>query len=83
MLSHAQLFVTPWTIHHQAPLSMGLSEQEHWSGLPVLLQGLLPTQGSNPGLLCLLHWQADSLLLFHLGSRNNLKLSRELVNRLW
>ena len=48
MLSHAQLFVTPWTIHHQAPLSMGLSEQEHWSGLPVLLQGLLPTQGVKP-----------------------------------
>ena len=33
-----------------------------------LLWGILPTQGSNPCLLYLLHWQADSLLLHHLGS---------------
>ena len=31
------------------------------------LQGIFPTQGLNPCLLCLLHWQADSLLLSHLG----------------
>ena len=30
-LSHVQLFMTPWTIAHQAPLSMGLSRQENWS----------------------------------------------------
>ena len=29
-----QLFATPWTIAYQAPLSMGFSRQEHWSGLP-------------------------------------------------
>ena len=29
-----RLFVTPWTVAHQAPLSMGFSRQEHWSGLP-------------------------------------------------
>ena len=34
-----------------------------------LLQGSFPTPGSNPLLLCLLHWQADSLPLSHLGSR--------------
>ena len=33
-----------------------------------LLQGNFLTQGSNPRLLCLLHWQADSLPLYHLGS---------------
>ena len=33
-----------------------------------LLQGILPTQGSNPRLLDLLHWQVDSLPLSHLGS---------------
>ena len=33
-LSHVRLFVTPWTVAHQAPLSMGLSRQEYWSGLP-------------------------------------------------
>ena len=32
--SHAQLFATLWTAAHQAPLSMGFSRQEHWSGLP-------------------------------------------------
>ena len=35
-------------------------------GCHFLLQGIFPTQGSNPGLLCLLHWQADSLPLSHL-----------------
>ena len=33
-LSHVPLFVTPWTIARQAPLSMWFSRQEHWSGLP-------------------------------------------------
>ena len=36
MLSHfspVQLFATPWTVAHQAPLSMGFSRQEYWSGL--------------------------------------------------
>ena len=32
--SHVQLFVTPWTVALQAPLSMGFSRQEYWSGLP-------------------------------------------------
>ena len=34
MLSHVGLSVTSWTMAHQAPLSMGVSRQEHWSGLP-------------------------------------------------
>ena len=33
-LSHIWLFVTPWTVAHQAPLSMGFSRQEYWSELP-------------------------------------------------
>ena len=33
-----------------------------------LLQGIFPTQGLNLGLLCLLHWQVDAILLHHLGS---------------
>ena len=37
-------------------------------GCHFLLQGIFPIQGSNPSLLCLLHWQADSLPLHHLGS---------------
>ena len=31
-LSHVQLFMTPWTVAHQAPLSMGFPRQENWSG---------------------------------------------------
>ena len=34
VLSHIQPFATTWTGAHQAPLSMGLSRQEYWSGLP-------------------------------------------------
>ena len=45
--SHIQLFTTLWTVAHQAPLSMGFSRQECWSGLTCLLQGIFPTQGSN------------------------------------
>ena len=66
--SHVQLFATPCTIAHQAPLPMGFSKQEYWSGLPRLIQGIFPTQGSNPCLSCLLHWQVGSLPLGHLGS---------------
>ena len=34
-LSHARLLATPWTAAHQAPLSMGFSRQEYWSGVPL------------------------------------------------
>ena len=47
---------------------MGFPRQRYWGGLPFPPPGNFWTQGSNPGLLCLLHWQADSLLLSHLGS---------------
>ena len=59
--SHIWLFATLWTVAHQAPPSMGLSRQEYWSRLHALLQGMFPTQGSNPCLLCRLHWQVGSL----------------------
>ena len=42
------LFVTPWTIAHQAPLSMGFSRQEYWSGLPCSPPGDLPNPGIKP-----------------------------------
>ena len=56
-----------WTVACQALLSMELSRQEYWSGVPFLFQGIFPTQGSNPGLLHILHWQADYLLLVQPG----------------
>ena len=62
-LSHVQLYVTPWTIAYQVPLSMGFSRQEYWNRLPFPPPGDLLTQGSSLCLLRLLHWQADSLHL--------------------
>ena len=44
-LGRVQLFVTPWTVAHQAPLSMGFSRQECWSGLPSPPPGDLPDPG--------------------------------------
>ena len=57
-LSCIQLFVIPWTIACQAPLSMGFSRQEYWSGLPFLSPGDLPDPGIEPASPTL---QADSL----------------------
>ena len=48
MLSHVQLFATPWTVACQAPLSMGFSRQEYWSGLPFPPPGDLPNPGIKP-----------------------------------
>ena len=45
---HVQLFATPWTIARQAPLSMGFSKQEYWSGLPFPIPGDLPYSGIEP-----------------------------------
>ena len=51
--------VIPWTVAHQAPLSMGFSRQEYWSRLPFPSPGDLPETGIEPGSPEL---QADSLL---------------------
>ena len=48
-LSHVRLFVTPWTVAHQAPPSMEFSRQEYWSGLPFPSPGDLPNPGIEPG----------------------------------
>ena len=47
-LSCVLLFVTPWTVAYQAPLSMGLSRQQYWSGLPFPSPGDLPNPGLEP-----------------------------------
>ena len=58
-------FVTPWTVLQQAPVSMGFSRQEYWSGL--LFSS--PEDHPNPGIEHVSPaWQADSLLLSHQGS---------------
>ena len=51
VLCHVWLFVTPWTIAHQAPLSMRFPRQEYWNGLPFPSPGDLP----NPGIKCTYH----------------------------
>ena len=54
--------VTPWTVVHQAPLSMGFSRQEYWSGLPFPSPGELPKPGIKPASSAS---QAGSLQLSH------------------
>ena len=56
--THVLLFVTLWTVAHQAPPSMGFSKQEYWSGLPFPSPGDLPDPGIEPGSPAL---QADAL----------------------
>ena len=47
-LSCVQLFVTPWTVAYQAPLSMGFPKQEYWRGLSFPSPGDLPDPGIEP-----------------------------------
>ena len=72
--SHVRLcamIVTRW-----APLSMGISRQEYWSGLPFPSPGIFLTQGLNPNLLCLLHLKKGSLPLAPPGKpRSHIKLT--------
>ena len=50
VIQSCQDSATPWTVAHQAPLSIEFSRWEYWS-CHALLQGIFPIQGSNPGLL--------------------------------
>ena len=58
LLSHIQLFVTPWTVDKQVPLSMEFSRPEYWSGQPFPSPGNLPNPGIKPRTTAL---QSDSL----------------------
>ena len=49
--SRFRLFATPWTVVHQAALSLGFSRQEYWSGLPCPPPGGLPDPGIKPASL--------------------------------
>ena len=46
--NHARLLVAPWTVARQAPLSLGFSRPESWSGLPRPSPGDLPHRGIKP-----------------------------------
>ena len=71
---HVRLFEIPWTVAHQAPLSMGFSRQEYWSGLPFPAPGDLPDPGIEPMSLA---WQADSLLSLIMQSKVENRHSRQ------
>ena len=73
-LSHGWLFATPWNVAHQAPLSVEISRQEYWSGLPFPSPGDLPDPGTGSLSLAL---QADSLLLSHQGSPQNVFITHK------
>ena len=53
MLSHVQLFATPWTVAYHVLLSMGFSRQEYWRGLPFPSPEDLSNPGIEPGSLAL------------------------------
>ena len=67
-LSPVQLFVTPWTVTYQAPLSMGFSGQEYWSVLPFPFPGDLPDPKIEPRfpalqiLYCLSHQETQVII---------------------
>ena len=64
-LSCIQLFATPWTVAHLAPLSMGILRARILEDCHALLQRIFPIQGSNPGLL---HCRQILYHLSHQGS---------------
>ena len=66
--SRVQFFVIPWTVAHQAPLSMDFSQQEYWNRLPFPSSGDLPNPGMEPAspalqknVLLLSHWERFKL----------------------
>ena len=61
VLSHVQLFVTPWAVDCKAPLPMEFSRQEYWSRLPFPSLGDLPDPKIQPVSLVSPTLQADSL----------------------
>ena len=85
-LSRVQLSATPWTVARQAPLSMGSSSQEYWSGLPFPAPEDLPAPGIEPRSPPL---QADSLPCEPPGKSapkeepTQTSLSGELIDKVW
>ena len=76
LLSHVRLFVTPWTVAHQAPLPVKLSRQGYWSGLPFSSPGNLLDLGIKPGspalqviLYCLSYQGSPNKMCCHFMSR--------------
>ena len=71
LLSHVWIFVTPWTVAHQASLSLGIHRQEYWSGLPCPSPGDLLNPGIKPRCPSL---QAEPLLSEAQGKPKNIEV---------
>ena len=76
-LSHVWLFAIPWTIAHQTALSMGLSQQEYWSGLPLPPPGDLSNPGIEKSLLQFLHWQVGFFTIEPPGKKTHILASHK------
>ena len=72
MFSGVWLFMTLWTVARQAPLSMGFSRQEYWSGLPFPSPGDLPNSGTKPESL--VSWIGRQILYSSKISEPNIKV---------
>ena len=68
----------PWAVAHQAPLSMGLTRQQYWSGLPFPSPGDLPNPGTEPRSPAL---QADSLLTESPGNSMQIQMNVLVLRR--
>ena len=66
--------VTPWTVAHQAPLSMEFSRQEYWSGLPWPPPGDLPDPGIEPN-----HLLNCRQILYHLSHQGRLLVNSHIL----
>ena len=75
--SHSQLFVTPWTVAHQASTSMEFSRQEYWSSLPFPIPGHLPNPGIKPVSLCISC--IGRKILYHRKGRCSLHLKKGIL----
>ncbi|CAI9157934.1 unnamed protein product [Rangifer tarandus platyrhynchus] len=75
VLNRVQLFVTPWTVAHQAPLFMEFSRQEYWSGLPFPPSGDLPDPGTKRQSLASLALTDGSLTTAPPGKPRNCVVS--------
>ena len=73
VLRRVKLFATPWTVAPRFFCSWNFPGENTGVRFHFLLQGIFPTQGSNPSLMHLLHWQADEDLNWRSGCRGEEK----------
>ena len=75
--------VTPRTVAHQAPMSMGFPRQEYWTGLPFPPPGDLPNPGIKLASLMSPTWQVGSLPLLPPGKPNNPLIKKKKEKSFW